>query len=233
MRAWLWRTNDAASTTRDVSLAELLTLGCALALAGLLVGEATGRRPLVYIFKPLASVCFVGIALALGAAHRGTYQTLVLIGLVLAAGGDVALMLPTRSGFLVGLVLFLLGHLAYAGACATIAPPSRWLHPLAIAPIVASAFAFAWLSPHLGRLRPAVVAYVVAITVMVIGALAVERGGAHVGPATWLLPAGAIAFYASDVSVARDRFVRRSFLNRAWGLPAYYVGQVLLAWATG
>jgi hypothetical protein len=40
---------------------------------------------------------------------------------------------------------------------------------------------------------------------------------------------GALAFTASDVSVARDRFVREDFFNRAWGLPLYYCAQLLLA----
>jgi len=38
-------------------------------------------------------------------------------------------------------------------------------------------------------------------------------------------------FYVSDLSVARDRFVARAFVNRARGLPAYYAAQVLMAWA--
>ena len=42
---------------------------------------------------------------------------------------------------------------------------------------------------------------------------------------------GAIVFAASDVAVARDRFVARSFVNRAWGLPAYYAAQLVLAWS--
>jgi hypothetical protein len=29
--------------------------------------------------------------------------------------------------------------------------------------------------------------------------------------------------------VARDRFVRHEFLNRAWGLPLYYAAQLLIA----
>jgi len=29
--------------------------------------------------------------------------------------------------------------------------------------------------------------------------------------------------------VARDRFVRHQFSNRAWGLPLYYAAQLLLA----
>ena len=46
------------------------------------------------------------------------------------------------------------------------------------------------------------------------------------GPSS--VAAGAIAFTASDISVARDRFVQPGFANRAWGLPLYYLAQVLL-----
>jgi len=31
--------------------------------------------------------------------------------------------------------------------------------------------------------------------------------------------------------VARDRFVAQGFINRAWGLPMYYGGQLLLAYS--
>jgi uncharacterized membrane protein YhhN len=40
---------------------------------------------------------------------------------------------------------------------------------------------------------------------------------------------GALLFYVSDLAVARNRFVAPGFANRAWGLPAYYAGQMLLA----
>jgi uncharacterized membrane protein YhhN len=47
----------------------------------------------------------------------------------------------------------------------------------------------------------------------------------------WIfLVGGAVLFFVSDVAVARDRFVEPSWKNRAWGLPAYYAGQLLLAW---
>ena len=45
------------------------------------------------------------------------------------------------------------------------------------------------------------------------------------------LAAGACLFFASDLAVARDRFVARDFTNKLWGLPAYYIGQLLIAWA--
>ena len=44
-----------------------------------------------------------------------------------------------------------------------------------------------------------------------------------------LILVGAVAFFVSDLAVARERFVRSSFLNRAWGLPLYYGGVILLA----
>ena len=61
-----------------------------------------------------------------------------------------------------------------------------------------------------------VFSYMVVISVMV--ALAI--GTAYV-QASVLIPIGALAFYVSDISVARDRFVASSRANKLWGLPAY------------
>jgi hypothetical protein len=44
--------------------------------------------------------------------------------------------------------------------------------------------------------------------------------------------AGAFAFYLSDLSVARQRFVVQSLVNRLWGLPLYYVAQLILGYST-
>jgi uncharacterized membrane protein YhhN len=44
---------------------------------------------------------------------------------------------------------------------------------------------------------------------------------------------GAVAFYFSDVFVARDRFMKKEFLNRLVGLPMYYAGQFLIAFSVG
>jgi hypothetical protein len=42
--------------------------------------------------------------------------------------------------------------------------------------------------------------------------------------------AGAGLFALSDLAVAQDRFVARSFASTLWGLPAYYAAQLLIAW---
>jgi uncharacterized membrane protein YhhN len=90
---------------------------------------------------------------------------------------------------------------------------------------VGTLFVLRWLYPHLTpAFRAPVLSYMLVITAMV--ALAV---GTHSESSAPLLLAGAGLFALSDVSVARDQFVQRSFLNRAWGLPTYYLGQLLLA----
>ena len=56
--------------------------------------------------------------------------------------------------------------------------------------------------------------------------LALGTWGAHGGAG---IAAGGVAFYLSDLAVGLDRFVRRSFTYRAWGLPLYYAAQLLFA----
>jgi uncharacterized membrane protein YhhN len=71
-------------------------------------------------------------------------------------------------------------------------------------------------------------AYLVVIGVMTTLAFGVTAAG---GPLAVAI--GALAFTASDVSVARDRFVKHEFVNRAWGLPLYYAAQMLIAVTPG
>jgi uncharacterized membrane protein YhhN len=82
-----------------------------------------------------------------------------------------------------------------------------------------------WLRPHVpAELRAAVHAYVAVISAMVVCAAGAVGGGA-----TPEILLGAAMFYASDLAVARDRFVAPGFGNAAWGLPLYYGAQLVLA----
>jgi uncharacterized membrane protein YhhN len=212
-----------------------LTIGCGAALLGLLVAEmrgADGTR-LRRATKPIASACFVALALA-GFDTAPPAYVLLLAGLVLGALGDVALMFRGDRWFLAGLVSFLLGHVAYVIAFADLAPVEGWLTPWAALPAVVAGGALAYLWPHLGKMRGPVIVYVAVITAMMVGAIAIvttdAAPGLLDGRERGILLAGATLFFASDLSVARDRFVAHGFVNRVWGLPAYYAGQILLAW---
>jgi uncharacterized membrane protein YhhN len=69
----------------------------------------------------------------------------------------------------------------------------------------------------------------VRVYMVVIGVMATLACGVTAAGGPWAVAVGALAFTASDISVARDRFVQHEFLNRAWGLPLYYAAQLLLA----
>jgi phage shock protein PspC (stress-responsive transcriptional regulator) len=52
---------------------------------------------------------------------------------------------------------------------------------------------------------------------------------AGASPADPAIFAGAALFYASDLTVARDRFVASGFANGAIGLPLYFAAQLVIA----
>jgi uncharacterized membrane protein YhhN len=202
-----------------------LAAATALAVAALLAAERRGLRRGVWLAKPLASTGFVALALVRGAGAT-PYGRGVLAALALGWLGDV-LLIPkgARRAFLAGLAAFLLGHLAYAAAFAMRGLAGAWLAAGALGAAAGAAAVARWLAPHVpARMRLPVVAYVGAISLM-----AATAAGAFGATRDAALLAGALGFFASDLAVARERFVASSFANKLWGLPLYYASQLLLA----
>lgn len=197
----------------------------ALFLVLTLVGEGSQKRWLVWTCKPVASAGFIALAVQCGAPGT-TYGALILAGLGLSWFGDVALISRKTLHFRLGLVAFLLGHLAYVAAFISIGPDAIWTGVAGIPLCLAAVVVFLWLRPNLGKMKGPVLAYVVVITLMVTFAAGTlnDPGGA-------VRVLGAVAFYLSDLGVARDRFVTQGLVNRLVGLPLYYGGQLLLAWS--
>ena len=203
----------------------LSILICALAVAGLLVAERFESQAGKWLTKPVASLAFIGAALASG-AHGSDYGQLILLALALCLLGDLLLIPEHRPGiFRLGVFAFLCGHLAFAAAFLTQPLDSRWLAVAGAVIALALWRVWRWLSPTLpADMRVPVQAYFGVIAAMTALACAVTGAGA-----TPLVALGAVAFTVSDISVARDRFVQPGFVNRVWGLPLYYFAQVLLA----
>jgi uncharacterized membrane protein YhhN len=204
----------------------ILYAGAMVVLVGLvLVASYRKLAWLEWIAKPAASATFIAAAVAMG-AMRSTYGHVLLIGLVLAAAGDVLLIPKSRKSFLFGLVAFLLGHLAYAIAFAIRGVEIGALGMAAAVLIVIAVPILRWLWPHVPpHMRVPVACYITVITAMVALSFA---AAAHISDLR--MPAGALAFYLSDLAVARNRFVKEGFVNRAWGLPLYFGSQLVLAW---
>jgi uncharacterized membrane protein YhhN len=204
----------------------ILTFSCLLATAGLVVAELQDRRHLKRLCKLAASTAFVLVALSLHAA-ASKYGQLVLVALLLSWIGDACLLSQRSTWFLSGLGFFLLAHVAFSAAF-VVGDLNAIALVVALALLAAvGALALRWLWRRLDIFhKAAVCAYIVAIVTMC--SLAVAHSAAS---RSWQVAAGALAFAASDISVARDRFVATEFLNRAWGLPVYYFAQLLLAWS--
>jgi uncharacterized membrane protein YhhN len=198
---------------------------CAVAVAGLLWAEYHGSRRGLWLAKPLASLAFIWAGVAAGALDS-TYGQWVLVGLVLSLLGDVLLIpLERPAVFRAGVFAFLLGHVAYSAAFVTQPLDGFGLAGGAIVLAVVVGGVLRWLAASL----PADMVWPVRVYMIVIGVMSTLACGVTAAGGPWTVAAGALAFTASDVSVARDRFVRHEFLNRAWGLPLYYGAQLLLA----
>jgi uncharacterized membrane protein YhhN len=198
---------------------------CAVAVSGLLLAEHRGSAAGKWLTKPVASAAFVAVALASGALES-VYGQWLLVGLLLCLVGDILLIPEQRPAvFRAGVFAFLAGHVAYAAAFLTRPLGATWMLVAAALILLVLWQVWRWLQSTLPRdMRVPVQAYFAVIGVMSVLACGVTGAG---GPA--VVAVGALAFTASDISVARDRFVRPQFMNRAWGLPLYYAAQVLLA----
>lgn len=205
----------------QVSLLVVLTV---LAVVVLIAGDARRHAPTMRISKPLASTGFVATALAAGALH-GPYGQAILLALVLSWVGDVCLLSRKHGWFMAGLVAFLLAHLAFGLAFVVRGVTVGWVVGAVVLLAGPALGVRWWLAPHVpAAMRRPVDAYVLVITVMVALALGCVAAGG-----TRLIAVGAIMFWLSDLSVARDRFVRHELSNRLWGLPLYYGAQLVLA----
>lgn len=202
---------------------------CAMAVAALLWAEYRGSARGVWLAKPVASLAFVWAGIAAGGLASG-YGQLVLLGLVLCLVGDLLLIPQGRPGvFRAGVFAFLAGHVAYGAAFLT-----RPLDPFGLAAgavllAVVVGGSLLWLGPAL----PRDMVWPVRVYMFVIGLMSTLACGVTAAGGPWAVAAGALAFTASDLSVARDRFIEHEFVNRAWGLPLYYFAQQLLASSAG
>lgn len=197
----------------------------ALAIAS----DPLGQPWLNFVFKPLTTLLLITWAWPRG-AEDGLRRRWLRAGLWLSLGGDVALLWP-QSGFLPGLVSFLLAHLAYI-----VAFTRGWRLAVKPVPFVAYAVLAAAILSQLwtdvpADLRAPVLVYVVALACMAAQAGAVwlaERQGAL---EPWMRRAaiGGALFMASDATLAVNKFTTPLPLAGLWILTTYWLAQAFIA----
>jgi len=210
-------------------ISSVLVFVCGLAVIGLVFAERHENAALRQVFKPIASLAFVAAAITAGAGESAMGQ-IILAGLVLSALGDIFLIARSERLFLMGMAAFGLGHLAYSSAF--LIGSIQFGYAAASAAGLTLAAGLYFLRPMrsgMGGLSGPVAVYTLIISAMV--GLSVGHHVATGSAESLRLAIGAAAFAASDLAVARDRFLKPEFLNRAWGLPLYYGAQCLIATA--
>jgi len=207
-----------------VTAATVITFVCLSTAVAVVLAESRNWRIGKVVFKVIASTAFVLLALQLHAT-ASRYGQFILIALLLSWIGDVCLLSHRTRLFLSGIAFFLLAHIVFVVAFGTRALDTRTLLAGLTLMSCLGLATFRWLWNHLTNYyKTAVGAYIAAIVAMCSFAMAVSAA-----TGSWLPTVGALAFAASDISVARDRFVAPGLANKAWGLPLYYTAQLLLA----
>ena len=199
--------------------------------------EFAGEEKGIHFWKPLSSTLMTLILLSAflrGECSRNEYTFAILAGIILCFGGDMALMFMNKSkkAFKIGLVLFLLGHVAYIIAFTWFSGfHSRdWISGAIM--IVLGIAIYSYLFPVLGDLKIPVFFYVVIISLMVNRAISVFYGDYFTYTQAWLITGGPVLFYISDVILALARF-RHTWRYGRINLAFYYSAQILIALSAG
>jgi uncharacterized membrane protein YhhN len=206
----------------------IVLIAALLLLVGLIRAEKSERAGRILVFKTPLSLLFI-VAWTLSPARHPLFAGMILVALWLCLAGDVLLAFGSQGTFLAGLISFLAGHAVYAAAFFTVGTTGTWMGMAVIVLIAAGLVIWRWLAPHLDDMQAPVLAYIVVISMMVIGAASLAGTASIPVTARISVLAGAVLFYLSDICVARQRFVVSAPVNRLAGLPLYYAAQFLLA----
>ena len=195
----------------------------ASAIASALLDVARPR--LARLFKMLASTAVIWLVFVLS-PEPSMYLVMIIVALSASWVGDLALSYDGRTPFVIGLVAFAGAHVAYIAAFFVRSSLNNMT--LVIAGTAMAVFAVAvirWLEPHRpAELKIPIIVYVVIISVMVATAFATNATLPDIR-----IPIAAVTFAASDLFVARQRFVRQAGVNRIVGLPMYFIAQTIFA----
>lgn len=205
----------------------------AVTAALLIRAELLKIRRQSYVFKPLSTLLVIAAAAASfwEPNHQPVYTIGILIGLVFSFGGDVALLFQENpKAFRIGLVLFLTAHIAYICVLVILGQSSPW--DLLSGAVLAAVglLIYRLFAPNLGSMKLPVIVYITVISLMVNRAIAVFNSPEFSTAQAWMIAAGAVLFYASDVILALNRFWRPWKYQRI-NLALYYAGQMLIALA--
>ena len=186
------------------------------------------------ILKGLASLCFVLVGVMAG--NGGQLAKLIVTGLLLGCIADVLLNLrwvfPKKGQliFLVGILVFLGGHVVYLAAVLPMA--DNWAVCVVVG-VVLTALLMKWIFSKITAKKAFKIFGVFYLgAIMLLNCVAVSNLMTAPSAFTGLFAAGALLFLISDIVLILNTFGQKSkFSLRVTNLSLYYIGQLLIAWS--
>lgn len=188
-------------------------------------------KSLEYVAKPAVMVCLF-IWLTTTAGLQGALLWFG-IGILFSLAGDIALMFTDRF-FVLGLIAFLLAHIAYLVGFNTPVPQSLDVWAIAISIIIGISAVrllrriVAGVRNTQPRLVVPVIVYGAVITLMLLSALLTLFRPEWNSTPAYLVSLGAFLFYLSDIILAWNRFVTPIKNGRLVNIAIYHLGQIML-----
>ena len=186
------------------------------------------------ILKGLASLCFVLVGVMAG--NGGQLAKLIVTGLLLGCVADVLLNLrwvfPKKGQliFLVGILVFLGGHVVYLAAVLPMA--DNWAVCVVVG-VVLTALLMKWIFSKITAKKAFKIFGVFYLgAIMLLNCVAVSNLVSAPSAFTGLFAVGALLFLISDIVLILNTFGQKSkFSLRVTNLSLYYIGQLLIAWS--
>ena len=194
-------------------------------------------QKLEFVAKPAVMVCLF-IWLYSTAGLQGALLWFG-IGILFSLAGDIALLFIDRF-FMIGLVAFLLGHLAYLIGFNTPLPQTTTIWSIGLA-IVIGLGSVRMLQRIVGSLRAKgqeqliapVIIYGTVITLMLLAAMLTLFRLDWDATASLLVSFGAALFYFSDITLAWHRFVAPIKNGRMLNIGMYHLAQIMIVVGVG
>ena len=187
-----------------------------------IVGAEKKVRWLEVVFKPLTTMLFFVVV----GWPETAFARWIAAGIALSVIGDVALLGNSDRAFMVGLGAFLLAHVAYVIGFLGVAAWAPHVAVVAVVMTISSALLVRAIWKGSAGMHAPVIAYAAVITLMVVAASATLPGPVPMSGAAAL---GALLFYASDSTLALNRFSRPIPHIAFFSMGIYWLGQLGIA----
>ena len=210
----------------------ILCLACLVIAVCFMYAEYQKKYVPAVVLKGLASLCFVLFGMQ-NAPQGNVIASRIVIGLVLGMIADILLNLRFvlkngKAVFLVGILVFLAGHILYLLA---IFPGAPQKIIVVIAAVILTALLMKWIFTKITAEKAFKIfgiVYIGAIVLLNCTAIAclIQTPSAFTG----IFTAGALLFLISDIVLILNTFGSESkFSLRVTNLSLYYIGQLLIA----